>query len=174
MDTIEHNYPRVAGRATLFALLMVIAGLVWLFFFATDEDDVSKVNAAGMKLEPLTLVTASGPHALRVEVARTPQEQALGLMYRTELANGQGMLFVHERPQDVAMWMKNTYIPLDMVFIKRDGTVHRIARKTEPHSEALIHSEGEVNAVLEIAGGAAKAYGLEPGDKVRHQFFARK
>jgi uncharacterized membrane protein (UPF0127 family) len=69
------------------------------------------------------------------------------------------------------MWMKNTYIPLDMVFIRADGTVHRIAARTEPFSERMISSEGLVSGVLEIAGGRAEQLGLKPGDKVRHRLF---
>lgn len=121
--------------------------------------------------EPLTLNTSTGMHVIQVEIARTPQQQALGLMYRTDLPRDRGMLFIHDRARVVTMWMKNTYIPLDMVFIRSDGTVHHIARETEPHSEAMISSKGPVAAVLEIGGGEAERYGLEPGDRVDHPVF---
>jgi len=121
--------------------------------------------------ERLELVTASGVHALDVEIAATPQKQALGLMYRTSLPDNKGMLFPHKDPAELTMWMKNTYIPLDMVFILADGTVHRIEARTQPFSERIISSEGKVSAVLEIAGGAAERMGLKPGDKVRHSYF---
>ena len=81
------------------------------------------------------------------------------------------MLFLNAAPREQTMWMRNTYIPLDMVFIRADGTVHRIAAMTEPHSEEIISSNGPVSAVLEIAGGAAQRLGLKPGDKVRHRHF---
>lgn len=121
--------------------------------------------------ERLELVTASGVHALDVEIASTPEKQALGLMYRTSLPDTKGMLFPHRKPTELSMWMRNTYIPLDMVFIRADGTVHRIEAKTEPFSERIISSQGPVSAVLEIAGGAAERMGLKPGDKVRHAYF---
>lgn len=121
--------------------------------------------------ERLELVTASGVHALDVEVAATPEKQAYGLMYRTSLPDTKGMLFPHKQPTELTMWMRNTYIPLDMVFIRADGTVHRIETRTEPLSERIISSEGPVSAVLEIAGGAAERMGLKPGDKVRHAVF---
>jgi len=180
MDTMEHNYPRVAARATLFTILLALGALVWWLFFqptteapgtATSTQGQQAANQMQGPFEPLQLMTATGAHDLKIERAVTPEAQALGLMYRTELAADSGMLFVHDKPRDVAMWMKNTYIPLDMVFLKADGTVHRIEHKTEPHSEAMISSNGPVAAVLEIAGGAAERYGLKPGDKVRHPFF---
>ncbi|MCC7250322.1 MAG: DUF192 domain-containing protein [Hyphomicrobium sp.] len=119
----------------------------------------------------MELVTASGIHALDVEIAATPEKQALGLMYRTRLPDTKGMLFPYGQPREITMWMRNTYIPLDMVFIRADGTVHRIEARTEPLSERIIASEGDVSAVLEIAGGAAERLGLKPGDKIRHPFF---
>lgn len=122
--------------------------------------------------ERLELITASGVHALDVEIAKTPEKQALGLMFRTHLADDKGMLFPHSEPRELSMWMRNTYIPLDMVFIRADGTVHRIEAKAEPFSERIISSEGPVAAVLEIAGGAAQRMGLRPGDKVVHPTFA--
>jgi hypothetical protein len=121
--------------------------------------------------EKLELVTEKGVVTLDVEIADTPARQALGLMYRTQLPERGGMLFLNAVPREQSMWMRNTYIPLDMVFIRADGTVHRIAAMTEPHSEEIISSNGLVSAVLEIAGGAAQRLGLKPGDKVRHRHF---
>lgn len=124
--------------------------------------------------DELELVTASGVSRLNVEIARTPDQQALGLMFRTSLADDQGMLFPHEAPRVSTMWMRNTYIPLDMVFILEDGTIHRIEERTEPFSERIISSGVPVSAVLEIAGGAARRLGLKAGDKVRHPMFKAK
>ena len=121
--------------------------------------------------ERLDLVTEDGTRTLSVEVAATPERQALGLMFRTSLPDSSGMLFPYPESRELTMWMKNTYIPLDMVFIRADGTVHRIEAETEPHSERVISSQGPVTAVLELAGGAAKRMGLKPGDKVRHPHF---
>ncbi len=120
----------------------------------------------------LELVTASGVHVFDVEIAATPEKQALGLMFRTSLPETKGMLFPHEVPREVTMWMRNTYIPLDMVFIRADGTVHRVEKRTEPMSERVISSDGPVAAVLEIAAGTADKLGIKPGDKVRHPYFA--
>lgn len=122
----------------------------------------------------LELVTASGVSRLKVEIARTPDQQALGLMFRTSLADDQGMLFPHDAPRVSTMWMRNTYIPLDMVFILEDGTIHRIEERTEPFSERIISSGVPVSAVLEIAGGAARRLGLKAGDTVRHPMFKTK
>ena len=121
--------------------------------------------------ERLELVTAGGVHALDVEIAATPQKQALGLMYRTSLPETTGMLFPYKEARELTMWMRNTYIPLDMIFIRPDGTIHRIEARTEPLSDRIIASEGPVSAVLEIAGGGAERMGLKPGDKVRHRYF---
>jgi len=120
--------------------------------------------AAGMGT--LVLKTESGDHSFTIEVASTNQERALGLMFRRSLPENGGMLFLYDRPQPAAMWMKNTLIPLDMVFISADGTVHRIEQNAEPHSTALIPSEGPVVAVLELNGGEAAKIGLKRGDKV--------
>lgn len=127
--------------------------------------------ALAMRREPMTLVTANGEKQISVEITESNEEKMRGLMFRTSLADDQGMLFFYERAQDVTMWMRNTYIPLDMVFIKADGTVHRIEVRTEPLSERIISSQGDVVACLELAGGASERLGLKPGDKVRHKLF---
>lgn len=121
--------------------------------------------------EPLQIMTAKGPVSFNVEVAATPAQQTVGLMYRTQLADTGGMLFLHGAPREVTMWMRNTYIPLDMLFITSDGTIHRIEAMTEPLSEDIIASKGPVAAVLELAGGAAARLGIKAGDKVRHRHF---
>jgi uncharacterized membrane protein (UPF0127 family) len=90
----------------------------------------------------------------------------MGLMFRRSLAADAGMLFLYDRAQPVAMWMKNTYIPLDMIFIGADGRVHRIAKRTEPFSTDVISSEGDVQGILEVNAGIADAIGLKPGDEV--------
>lgn len=124
--------------------------------------------------DTLTLVTAKGEVKIDIEVAETIDQKSLGLMFRTSLADDKGMLFPYERPQELTMWMRNTYIPLDMVFIRADGRVHRIASRTEPLSERVIASEGDVTAVLELAGGNAERLGLKVGDRVLHAHFAPK
>jgi uncharacterized membrane protein (UPF0127 family) len=127
--------------------------------------------AYAMQRETLKLVTANATHAIDIEIADTPAEKAQGLMFRTRLDDKNGMLFFYEAPQEITMWMRNTYIPLDMVFIRADGTVHRIESRTEPLSEDIIASRGNVTACLELAGGAAERLGLKPGDRVEHRYF---
>lgn len=129
------------------------------------------IAAHAAVVEPLTIETRSGPVAFKVEMALTPEERSKGLMYRTELAPDTGMLFDFRTDQPVYMWMKNTYIPLDMVFIRSDGRVARIAADTTPLSTETISSGGPVRAVLELPAGTAKARGITVGDRVRHQLF---
>lgn len=114
----------------------------------------------------VTIRSAGGTHVFRVEMARTPMEQSRGLMYRTELAPDGGMLFPFDPPRPAAFWMKNTYIPLDMIFIGEDSRIARIAANTTPYSLEPVESGVPVIAVLEIAGGRAEASGLAVGDKV--------
>jgi uncharacterized membrane protein (UPF0127 family) len=159
---------RISTRAALGAALAFLGGG---FGLAAGTASPAGAEPSARSTEKLELVTAGGVIVLNVEIADTPARQALGLMYRTELPDGYGMLFTHAQPRESTMWMRNTYIPLDMVFIRADGTVHRIAQMTEPHSEEVIASKGPVTAVLEIAGGAAVKLGLKAGDKVRHRHF---
>ncbi len=129
------------------------------------------VSASAQALESLTLVTSSGRHSFQVEVMRTPDERARGLMFRRFMPADRGMLFDFQRSEPVSMWMQNTYISLDMVFIRADGTVARIAERTEPLSTRTIPSGEPVLSVLEINGGIAEKIGLKPGDKVEHSLF---
>jgi uncharacterized protein len=122
--------------------------------------------------EPLTIETAGGPVTFLVEMARTPAEQSRGLMFRTLVPPGTGMLFVHTRPRPVSMWMRNTPTSLDMLFIDQDGTIESIARDTTPFSETVISSNGPVAGVLEIGAGEAERLGIQEGDRVRHPHFA--
>jgi uncharacterized membrane protein (UPF0127 family) len=128
---------------------------------------------AKMRLETLTLVTGASEHVIQVEVTSTPEEKAMGLMFRTTLADDAGMLFPYTPPQEATMWMRNTYISLDMVFIRGDGIIHRIEANTEPFSERVIASRGTVAAVLELKAGSAARLGLKPGDRVRHPLFGK-
>lgn len=125
-------------------------------------------DPAPAALEPLEIATTKGVVVLEVEVARTDEQRARGLMYRKELAERYGMLFDFKEDQPVFMWMKNTLIPLDMLFIRSDGSIARIAAMTTPLSTQTIPSGEPVRAVLEIAGGSAQRLGIKPGDKVAH------
>ena len=115
---------------------------------------------------PLTVAMAGQQHQFRVEVARTPEEQAQGLMLRTALPADGGMLFPFEKPRIASFWMKNTLIPLDMIFVRADGSIDRIAENTIPQSLEPVVSGGEVAAVLELAGGTAARLGIDETAKV--------
>jgi uncharacterized membrane protein (UPF0127 family) len=118
--------------------------------------------------EPLRIDTESGRHEFKVEVAKTDREKEQGLMFRESLAADAGMLFVYDKPQHVSMWMKNTLIPLDMLFIDSGRTVVRLARNTTPRSLASIPSGQIVWAVLEIRGGRAAELGIREGSRVTY------
>jgi uncharacterized protein len=122
-------------------------------------------------IEQLEIVTKDGVRVFEVEMAVTEQEQETGLMYRRELADGKGMLFDLGEERPAVFWMKNTYVSLDMIFIRGDGTIASIAENTKPLSEARIYSRAPVRGVLEVVAGTAKRYGIVAGDKVGHRLF---
>jgi len=130
--------------------------------------------AAAQKLERLEIVTRTGVHVFDVEIAATPEERSKGLMHRRELPQGQGMLFDFEGEGPIAMWMRNTYISLDMMFIRADGRIARIAESTVPMSETTIPSGAPVKAVLEVIAGTAKRLGIAAGDRVAHRIFGKR
>ena len=149
----------IVGRLwTPLALVLLLAALL-----------AQRAGAAG--LEPLENVTASGTHVLHVEIAKDEASRALGLMNRRYMPPDYGMLFEFDRDAPQSFWMKNTYIPLDMIFISRAGAVTKIVENAEPLSERVIPSGPPCAAVLELNGGTAAAIGLKVGDKVRHPFF---
>jgi uncharacterized protein len=129
------------------------------------QADVGGQPQSGLEQVPLTIISATGAHRFTVEVARTPEQQQHGMMFRTSVAPDEGMLFPSDTPREVGFWMKNTLIPLDLIFIRADGTIARISTAT-PLSEALVRSGEPVAAVLEIAGGRAAELGIRPGDRV--------
>ena len=131
-------------------------------------------SVAAQQLQPLEIASRSGVHIFGVEMAVTPDEQARGLMHRRELPEMQGMLFDFQREQPTSFWMKNTHISLDMIFIRADGRILRIAENTVPLSEALVPSGGPVRAVLEVIAGTSKKLGIAPGDRVSHPIFGTR
>jgi uncharacterized membrane protein (UPF0127 family) len=130
--------------------------------------------AMAASIQPLEIVTKSGVHVFSVEMATTEEEKTNGLMYRKELPDGKGMLFDFSPEQQISMWMKNTYIPLDMIFIRADGRILRIAENTEPLSTKIISSGGLARGVLEVIAGTAQKYGIQPGDRVAHPLFSKR
>src|SRR5246500_2425401 len=129
---------------------------------------------APAELQPLEIASKNGVQVFAVEMASTPEEQAKGLMFRRQLPEGQGMLFDFHEEQPTSFWMKNTYIPLDMIFIRADGRILRIAENTVPLSEALVPSGGPVRAVLEVIGGTARKLGIAAGDRGAHPCIGRR
>jgi uncharacterized membrane protein (UPF0127 family) len=130
--------------------------------------------ARAASFQTLEIATKSGVHIFSVEMATTEDEKQTGLMYRKELADGKGMLFDFSPEQQISMWMKNTYISLDMIFIRADGRILRIAENTEPESTRIISSGGLARGVLEVPAGTAQKYGIAPGDRVSHPLFGKR
>lgn len=125
-----------------------------------------------LREEPLVIIGRDGTrHEFRVEMAVRPEDQTVGMMFRTAMQPNEGMLFDWGQPRQSAMWMRNTLIPLDMVFIAADGRVHRIHERAVPQSLATIESRGPVRATLELQGGTAERLNLRVGDRVEHRIF---
>ncbi len=133
---------------------------------AAAENNLSK---AGLRQIPLTITSNGISHRFMVELAKTTAEQARGLMFRTELAGDRGMIFPFTETRMASFWMKNTVIPLDIIFVRSDGTIESIAANTTPYSLDPVPSGEPVSAVLELAGGRAAELGITPGDKVEWQ-----
>jgi uncharacterized membrane protein (UPF0127 family) len=149
-------------------LLAGTLALLFLFLFGVFG------AALAATIERLEIVTRNGVQVFEVEIAATNEERARGLMFRRELPEGRGMLFDFALEGPITMWMKNTHVSLDMIFIRADGTIARIAENTEPLSEAHIVSGAPVKAVLEVVAGTAKRLGIAPGDRVAHRIFKRR
>jgi hypothetical protein len=154
---------RLCARGRLTVALGLAAGLV--------VGSGVGLPAQAASIQPLEIATKSGVQVFSVEMATTEEEKTTGLMYRKELPDGKGMLFDFSPEQQVSMWMKNTYISLDMIFIRADGRILRIAENTEPHSTKIISSGGLAKGVLEVIAGTAQKYGIAPGDRVAHPLF---
>jgi hypothetical protein len=127
---------------------------------------LSAARAPAAQEGTLEIATKSGVRVFAVELAVTDEERAKGLMFRKELPEGRGMLFDFKHEQPVSMWMQNTYVSLDMIFIRDDGRIARIAENTEVLSERIIPSGAPVRAVLEVVAGTAKKLGIATGDRV--------
>ena len=155
MQTVYH----LARRSMLLVVLALVFG------------GGSHTLAGGLAVEPLTIATARGGFHFSVEIADNDATREHGLMFRKSLAADRGMLFDFKTPQSVAFWMKNTLIPLDMLFIAADGHIISIARNAVPMSETPVPSGGDVLGVLEVRGGRAAEIGAEPGDVVTERRF---
>jgi len=154
---------RIGGRL----MLSLVAASVLFTLCVTPA-------ARAASVQPLEIATKSGVQVFSVEMATTEEEKQTGLMYRKELPDGKGMLFDFSPEQQISMWMKNTYISLDMIFIRADGRILRIAENTEPLSTKIISSGGLAKGVLEVIAGTAQKYGIKPGDRVAHPLFNKR
>lgn len=154
---------------------LILIALMALFLVSCKEEAVAESKAQESFKDPrysLWVESKDGDRRdFTVELAITPKQQAQGLMGRTELKKQHGMLFVFGNEADRFFWMKNTLIPLDMIFIKKDGTIHRIYSNALPNDMSTVQSQGPVSAVLEINGGEATRLGIEEGDIVHHSIF---
>lgn len=158
---------------TGFAALALAGALAGCSSSATDSAAASvaatepaRHPVSGLQVIPLTVTHQGKRHGFRVEVARNPSEQARGLMFRTEMGADEGMIFPMQPPRMASFWMKNTVIPLDIIFIGTDRRIINIAANAVPYSEENLDSQGLTAAVLELNGGRAAQLGIGPGDKV--------
>ncbi|MEN3930706.1 DUF192 domain-containing protein [Microvirga sp. W0021] len=159
-------------RSRLSSLAIAVMSVV---FIATASSHLCAQQLVQVQqFDPLTIVTVNGErHVFKVEKADTDEKRQRGLMFRKELPSDQGMIFDFGDPIPVAMWMKNTYIPLDMIFIRKDGSIARIAENTEPLSTRVIDSGEPVLSVLELAGGVTSKLGIKAGDRVEYPIFKK-
>ena len=140
---------------------------IWLSAAAATFDP-----GAPAAVEALTIETAGGAKpAFNVEVVKNEKDRDRGLMFRQSLPEDGGMLFDYDPPQPIAFWMKNTFIPLDIVFIDAKGVILNIAADTTPLSLQQLPSAGAARGVLEVRGGTAARFGIKPGDRVHHRIF---
>lgn len=146
-------------------ILLIFSGLVAVIILV-GALSYSSISQAGSQTGTVVVHSDNGSHTFSVEIMRSQDERSKGLMFRKYLAPDTGMLFDFGDPRPVSMWMKNTYIPLDMLFISEKGVVHKIAANTIPHSTEIISSNSQVRYVLEINGGMSEKLGIKAGNRV--------
>ena len=163
------DVPRVSLslRIPALALLLLLAAAPG----ASGADLSAGSASAACDPSTITILTGEGKARFAVEIADDPAEQARGLMYRPDLAEGSGMLFVYDSPRRARFWMRNTMIPLDMVFIDDTGRVESVVTRRDTYSERVSESRGEIRAVLEINAGRAAELGIGPGARAVHPAF---
>lgn len=152
----------------------VVAALLVVALLALSISLPGSYQAAqAQDTDSLTIISGDDRHVFSVELANTPESRARGLMYRRSMPDDHGMLFDFGRVDMVSMWMRNTYIPLDMLFVRADGSIARIARDTEPLSERPISSGEPVLSVFEVNAGISDRLGIAAGDRIDHPLFAQ-
>jgi hypothetical protein len=150
-------------RRALLLLAAAIAGSLFAFS--------ARTQLQRFETSTLTIVSAGGPHLFTVEVAETPAQMEQGLMFRRTMAPDAGMLFDYKTPTLATMWMRNTLIPLDMLFVDAQGRIVNIHERAVPQSLDVIAAAAPVRAVIELNGGTAARLGIAPGDRVQHPIF---
>ena len=151
------------------SLLPLIVSALLVLASAASPHASGRADVLPTDSEPLVITTGKGPVSFSVELALTPETRASGLMHRQEMDPDHGMLFRFDQTRQVLMWMKNTPLPLDMLFIDEAGTIVGIAEDTTPFSENVIASPGPVRYVLELNAGTAGRMGISAGDTARHR-----
>ncbi|NKB49823.1 MAG: DUF192 domain-containing protein [Alphaproteobacteria bacterium] len=152
-------------KIAVLALIVVFAGAVNLGS-ARDANAQATFDRSTLNIE-----TADGRHEFDIELALNQNQQAQGLMFRQELAKNAGMLFFHQRERVASMWMRNTFVPLDMLFVARDGRIVHIVERTVPQSLTTITAGIPVRAVLEVNAGTVGRLAIKPGDRLIHPLF---
>ncbi len=157
--------------AALLAFVMLLTAPVSYAEGLRPFEPFDPAKAQSLATSPLTIESGGKTHKFTVELADTATQRDIGLMHRNVLAADHGMLFDFRYEQKTRFWMRNTFIPLDMVFIRSSGEIVYIAKNTVPHSEEPVGPAQNVQAVLELAGGTSETLGLKAGDKVHHKIF---
>jgi uncharacterized protein len=160
---IRQTVPPMISRRTLLPVLVSLLAGLSRFSVGADLQQ--------FPTSELTIISATGPHRFKVELAETPAQMTQGLMFRTSLAPDAGMLFDYKQPTAATMWMRNTLIPLDMLFVDAGGRIVNIHQRAVPQSLDVIAAAAPVRAVIELNGGTASRLGIEPGDQVVHPIF---
>jgi uncharacterized protein len=161
--------PWISSIVVLSALLLSAGGLP-----AAAQDTMSEPTQAQPELQkqPLLIISRGGiRHEFSVELARTPREQQVGLMFRTSIPDNGGMLFIWPYPQQSEMWMENCPVPEDMLFVDANGVIHSIVENTVPESLAHVSSNGLVRATIELQGGITAKLGIRVGDRIENKAF---
>lgn len=144
----------------------------WALIFSVLAAQASFAQQAQLPIEPVTVRLANGTEQVfQSEMAVTPQQQAMGMMFRTEMAPNEGMLFVFGEVRRASFWMRNTLIPLDIIFVRANGRIANIIANAAPETEAHRRSTGRVAGVLEIPGGRAAELDIKAGDLIVHPAF---
>jgi len=152
----------------LFPCFLLVTALI---LFSATKGEAQSFGLNNFERSKLSVLSKSKSHEFIVEIARTDRQQRQGLMFRRRLAGNEGMLFVYSSAKILKMWMKNTYLPLDMLFIDAKGRIVNIVERTVPGSLEIISSVEQAMAVLEVNGGTTSRLNIQKGDRVRHRAF---